>query len=199
MRFLKSMRMFSGTSDVVVKKLSMESGPLVLEYEQVRPVSSVQSIYNRMTGNKAIYGLYSNLELQAFCSVALIKGDLNADFLSNIGMHEDYTQDDYDNVVFYSVNAITKGAGVAGPLLKAVMRKINSKAFLTFSPIPHLSKHISRHPEEEEVKEHLVTKCPVYRFHTRNGAVLDKLFRDGDRSELGMQQSYGWQVSYQYK
>jgi malonyl-CoA decarboxylase len=39
---------------------------------------------------------------------------------------------------------------------------------------------------------------PVARFHLGNGARLEKLNFLGDRSEKGMQQSYGLMVNYLY-
>lgn len=188
-----------------VAELSIDThGEYIEEKESVRPVPNLHA---RMHGNKHIYGLINPLAINSplvFCSAALIAQDhLSPDFA-----------DSFDRpgraipvprtAVFYSIVSPNKGLNLAGLFLKDLVKALRNeyptlRNFVTFSPIPLLSKDFKEMPSLDQVRNHLVTTCPVYRFHvTHNKAVLDKVMMDADRSDLGMKLSFGWQASYKY-
>lgn len=194
--------------DAKVHVLSSDNVDMLylMKHEMVRPVESTDVLLRRMSGGRKMYGLiHESIPMTPiiFCSTVSQTGPSLQGFLD--GLHEpgqDTNMDSCDTVVFYSINS-PWGVGHAGQFLKTIMSNFMTKAntVVTFSPIPLLNKYFTHAcaANRQTIHQHLTTQCPVYRFHTKNGAHLHDIIQDADRSPCGMSQSFGWQVSYKYR
>lgn len=174
----------------------------IMQNEKVRPIKDAAVLQNRLAGdNKFMYGMFFKefpRKPIIFCSVKTQHGDDLRNFMEKL---EEPTHDvrKPDTAILYSVNS-PFSTGLAGNFLKSVMDLYlkDYTNIITFSPIPTLAASHAK-ADEESIRKFISTECPVYRFHTRNGADLWKVIEGGDRSRMGLEQSWGWQASYKYR
>lgn len=132
-----------------------------------------------------------------------------------------------NTAVFYSISncqAGLRGVSFGNFLIKQVVEELqrdlpNLKTFVTLSPVPGLAAWLSDHGHPAEMgnttRDRLMAgtleyffsgkkadgrHCdPVARFHLGNGARLERIVMEADRSERSMRQSFGVMVNYLYK
>jgi hypothetical protein len=180
-----------------------ECDDYLMSCEAVRPMLNSLDIRKRTNGDKKMYGLFHQqlpLKPLVFCSLLFQNGiDLN-NFQDKISKAIELPEI-LDTAVFYSINSPYQ-LGIAGEFLKQIIRSNNTlKNFITFSPIPKLrdSYNDKYAVSDEAVREHLERDCPVYKFHTENGARLHAVLPNADTSDQGIRLSFGWQASYVYR
>ena len=130
--------------------------------------------------------------------------------------------EDADTAAFYSIWNVEPGlVGLPGgrALLGGVVDQLSDElprvqTFVTLSPVPGFREWLDARGPVGERPDDLLRACatylttsgsdgrpidPVARFHMGNGARLLRLAPDADRSERGMERSYGIMANYRYE
>ena len=105
--------------------------------------------------------------------------------------------------MFYTVFRLPgAAAGVGVDIIQEALRYCRGEGInqlYTLSPVPSLRKYFNDVPTEEQIREFIETrKDPVARFHLGNGARLQSVNFDADRSSKRLEESWGSMVNYNY-
>ena len=105
--------------------------------------------------------------------------------------------------MFYTIFRLPDALlGVGQRALSEAVKHLSAQGvqnFYTLSPIPSLTKNFDAPPDEQQIREFLLSRHdPVARFHLGNGATLHAVNFDADSSEIRQQESWGIMVNYKY-
>ena len=105
--------------------------------------------------------------------------------------------------MFYTVFRLPgAAAGVGVDIIQEALRYCRGEGIeqlYTLSPIPSLRKYFDEIPTEDQIREFInARKDPVARFHLGNGAQLQSVNFDADRSPKRLEESWGIMVNYNY-
>ena len=195
----------------------------LIEYEAVHEIRSWDDLRRRLAHDRRCYGFFHPslpAEPLIFVEIALTDG-----IATRIGDVLDApvgSVTEPDTAIFYSITNCQgglRGVPLGDFLLKQVTERLRATVpglvrFSTLSPVPGLRRWaeaegiaIDRDPTalRRLTATYLLTakrdgepRDPVARFHLRNGARLEQINIDGDRSDKGDRESFGVLVNYLY-
>lgn len=201
----------------------------LIQYESVHEIQGWDDLRRRLAEDRLCFAYFHPVmpeEPLIFVEVALVKG--MADSIGSLLDTPPSTPRDADTAVFYSINNCQPGlSGVSfgNLLIKQVVSVLQRdhpklKRFVTLSPIPGLRAWVinekpewhdafeaGNHPDEllVLVAQYLTSwngkrlRDPVAWFHLGNGAKLERINPQADKSSRGLSQSFGFMVNYLYE
>ncbi len=201
----------------------------LIQYESVHEIQGWDDLRRRLAEDRLCFAYFHPVmpeEPLIFVEVALVKG--MADSIGSLLDTPPSTPRDADTAVFYSINNCQPGlSGVSfgNLLIKQVVSVLQRdhpklKRFVTLSPIPGLRAWVTNEkPEWQDafeagnhpdallalVAQYLTSwsgkrlRDPVSWFHLGNGAKLERINPQADKSSRGLTQSFGFMVNYLYE
>ena len=195
----------------------------LIEYEAVHEIRSWDDLRRRLEHDRRCYGFFHPslpAEPLIFVEIALTEG--LATRIHDVLDAPVGSVADPDTAIFYSITNCQdglRGIPLGDFLLKQVTEQLRATVpglvrFSTLSPVPGLRRWVEaegitvdRDPTalRRLTATYLLTakrdgapRDPVARFHLRNGARLEQINVDGDRSDKGDHESFGVLVNYLY-
>lgn len=175
-----------------------------IDHDPIHPIDSFKNLERRTKSDRKIFVMLVDQIPSAVLETALYdRCPTTADQL----WIDPVISEPYTHAVFYSVFRLPDTENVKGMARHLIMEsaKILKKlyttltTFITFSPIPSLSKKLDDVKEKEQVWNYINSgQDPVAKFHTNNGATPYKVWPNADTSNLRQQESWGWMASYCY-
>jgi hypothetical protein len=167
------------------------------------PVHPQLPVYKRIIGDRSVFVFIDN-EKPQFIISAKISNYLPKSMADILCDNKDVEGDEL-YATFYSIFRVAgstmKGGG--GAAIKELidyckMRNIENQ--YTLSPIPFLRRNYEEKPTNTEIKSFLIEKDidPVARFHLGNGACVEHINNNADKSEIREAESWGIMVNYNY-
>ena len=197
----------------------------LIEYEAVHEIRGWDDLRRRLEDDRRCYGFFHPslpAEPLIFVEIALVDGLATriADVIDAPPPGADAPTP--DTAIFYSITNCQqglRGVPLGDFLLKQVIAELERtvpslRRFATLSPVPGLREWAestgvevdeSARSRRHATARYLLTAKrgaepldPVARFHLRNGARLEQINVDGDRSAKGERESFGVLVNYLY-
>lgn len=197
----------------------------LIAHEAVHEIKGWDDLHRRLEGDRRCYGFFHPAlpdEPLIFVEVALTNGlpVAIADILDAPVVAD--AASGADTAIFYSISncqAGLRGIGFGNLLIKQIIADIREQRpaisrFATLSPVPTLVGWLKERGRSESGDlaslccEYLTTNRltvpgmridPVAHFHLSNGARLERILLDADRSARGRAQSHGVMVNYVYE
>ena len=197
----------------------------LIEYEAVHEIRGWDDLRRRLAPDRRSFGFFHPLlpdEPIIFVEVALRTG-MATSIESIIDQPAAEIDETVDTAIFYSITNCQQGlSGISfgNFLIKQVTECLGEQlpqldTFATLSPVPGLRRWVEAEDRDIDVSDQaaVVSACaqyllsakrrdlpldPVARFHLRNGARLEQINWEGDKSEKGTAESYGLLVNYRY-
>ena len=197
----------------------------LIEYEAVHEIRGWDDLRRRLAPDRRSFGFFHPLlpdEPIIFVEVALRTG-MATSIESIIDQPAAEIDETVDTAIFYSITNCQQGlSGISfgNFLIKQVTECLGEQlpqldTFATLSPVPGLRRWVEAEDRDIDVSDQaaVVSACaqyllsakrrdlpldPVARFHLRNGARLEQINWEGDKSEKGETESYGLLVNYRY-
>jgi malonyl-CoA decarboxylase len=174
----------------------------LINFDPVQPPSQLRTIARRFEPDRRVFVLVEDNEPQAVLQVAL-----TSKIPSTVTELWEVNADVPKVAIFYSVYKLPHikflGDKVRELILGAA-KELKAEFpdlinFITFSPIPTLTKKLSE-PDVAQIKDLLINaQDPVARFHMSNGAKLYAIWPNADEQDLRQSESWGWMASYKYE
>jgi malonyl-CoA decarboxylase len=174
----------------------------LINFDPVQPPSQLRTIARRFEPDRRVFVLVEDGEPQAVLQVAL-----TSKIPSTVSELWEFNADEPKVAIFYSVYKLPHikflGDKVRDLILGAA-KELKSEFpdlinFITFSPIPTLTKKLSE-PDLAQISDLLTNaQDPVARFHMNNGAKLYAIWPNADEQDLRQTESWGWMASYKYE
>ncbi|MES0826423.1 malonyl-CoA decarboxylase [Ruegeria sp. SCP11] len=217
---------------LVLRPINWESPAHILEkiiaYEAVHAIDSWDDLRRRLepTDRRCFAFFHPSMpdEPLIFVEVALNSGTPGSVQALLAEDRDPMPAEQADTAVFYSISNCQAGLAsisFGNSLIKQVASDLAAelsglKTFVTLSPIPGLTKWLSREGIEWGIEEpdqmkalaaHYLLNAkgrgdlpfdPVARFHLGNGAMVHAVHADADTSDKGRSQSGGTMVNYLY-
>ena len=173
----------------------------LINFDPVQPPSQLRTIARRFEPDRRVFVLVDGTEPQAVLQVAL-----TSKIPSTVAELWEPNAEVPKVAIFYSVYKLPQvtylGTKVRDLILGAA-QELKSEFpdllnFITFSPIPSLTKKLTA-PDSAKIQELLLNaQDPVARFHMHNGATLYAIWPNADEQDLRQSESWGWMASYKY-
>ena len=215
--FLELRRINWGTTAAILEKL--------IAYEAVHAIRDWDDLRGRLGGGRRCYGFFHPAlpgEPLIFVEVALTDriSDAIGPLLDHPPMRTEHRAP--TTAIFYSISNCQpglRGISFGSSLIKQIIGDLKAetpslKVFATLSPVPGFRGWLEAcgHPPEEDLvqlcAQYLsglqpdgsqgVPQDPVATFHLSNGARVDRINADADRSAKGAAESHGIMVNYRY-
>lgn len=198
----------------------------LIRYEAVHEIRGWDDLRRRLAPDRRSFGFFHPAlpnEPIIFLEVALVKGLTETIHEILDAPPPGAVPADVDTAIFYAITNCQpglRGISFGSFLIKQVTERLRSelpqlRTFATLSPIPGFAGWLERHHRslDRNDRHAMETACaqylvgvrrdglpldPVARFHLRNGACIERINFEGDRSDKGMGESHGLLVNYLY-